>query len=374
MSGCLRRKLRPLLIGGLALALLAGAAAAADAPSPAYSADRVSVYKGVGTRAHVWTDGVRSRSESEDGRSGDYYDKEKGLSWRWDESGCRQMSLSGEGPPSSRKEERLGSETVAGHPTDKLKVTWTSSDQGRTSTDVVYQWRATDLKGLVIRSRSADGTYEMNLQNVVPGPPDPRRLAFPSPPCEYDEMADITRNAPQAPGGHRTIRFSDAGCKKLVPLPLTLSIPSDYAIRSGGPGADAGCFMGAVDDLDRVLASKREADFTSIRRGVFWCRVSGSTEFNPVLGKFVSDLGPQDQWPAAMKTMGAAKVAMSATTVGGIATLRVSGVMGGKSVYMLYLGLGDSPAILINYHPAGDGDPSDEDEWRHFVDSLQVAK
>lgn len=373
MSGWLPRTLSP-LVAVSTLAVPAAAARAADTPPLAYSADSVSVYKGETTRMRVWTDGVRSRTESEDGSSGRYSDKGKGLAWSWDKSGCRQMPLQHAGLTSTRKEERLGGESVAGHPTDKVKVTWTSSYEGKTSTDVEYEWRATDLRGLVIRTRNADGTFEKNLQNIVLGTPDGKRLAFPSPPCEYDEMADTTFDAPLAPGGHRTIRFSDAGCKKLVPLPLTLSIPSDYAIRSPGGGADAGCLMGAVDDLDRVTASKGEVDFASIRRGVFWCRVSGSTEFNPVAGKFVSELGPEDQWAAGLKTMGVEKVAMSEKTVGGVATLRITGVMAGKKVYMLYLGVGDSPAILINYHPAGAGDASDEAEWRHFVDSLQVAK
>jgi hypothetical protein len=41
---------------------------------------------------------------------------------------------------------------------------------------------------------------------------------------------------------------------------------------------------------------------------------------------------------------------------------------------MLYIGVGDSPAILINYHPAGKGGPPDDALWQQFLDSLQIAR
>jgi hypothetical protein len=65
---------------------------------------------------------------------------------------------------------------------------------------------------------------------------------------------------------------------------------------------------------------------------------------------------------------------MEPKEVGGIATLRVTGVLGGQAVYMLYIGFGDSPAILINYRPAGKGGAADRAEWQRFLDSLQPAR
>jgi hypothetical protein len=75
-----------------------------------------------------------------------------------------------------------------------------------------------------------------------------------------------------------------------------------------------------------------------------------------------------------MKAMGAENVDLAPLTVGGIATLRVSAVMNGERLYMLYIGYGDSPAVLINYKPAGKGGAADDVEWRRFLDSLQPAK
>jgi hypothetical protein len=305
-----------------ALLLLAAPAASAE-KTVAYSAEVVIVSEGVTKRAHVWTDGVRWKQQDDDGKSGHFQDEEKGLSWMWGPGfPCIQMPPHGADARPAPREEPLGGEVVAGHPTKKFKVTTTYRDGEKTVTDVRYVWRATDLGDLAIRQRSGDGTTERTLRNVVLGPPDPKLLSFPSPQCHYDETQDTTRYAPKAAGGYRTIPFSDAGCKQFVPLPLTLSIPSDYAIRSAGP---LGCFWGTEDDLGRALASKEEADFTNIRRGVFWCRASPSTEFDPVHEKFVSEEGPQEQWPAAMKALGARDVVMEPKTVGGIATLRVSG-------------------------------------------------
>jgi hypothetical protein len=355
-----------------ALLLLALAPASADKKPVAYSADVVVVNKGVTKKAHVWTDGIRWKQQDDDEASGHYEDEEKGLSWMWGPGfPCIQMPLHGANTAPAPKEEPMGTEVVAGHPTKKFKVTTTYNDGEKTVTDVRYLWRATDLADLVIHSRSGDGTVDRTLRNIVLGPPDPKVLAFPSPQCRYDATQDTTRYAPKAAGGHRTVPFFDAGCKQFVPLPLTLSIPSDYAIRSAGP---LGCFWGTEDDLARVLASKEEADFTSIRRGVFWCRSSPSTEFDPVHEKFVSDQGPQEQWPAAMRALGGRDVAIEAKKVGGIATLRVSGILSGQAVYMLYIGFGDSPAVLINYRPAGKGGAADRAEWQRFLDSIQPAK
>src|SRR5260370_22045131 len=129
------------------------------------------------------------------------------------------------------REEPAGTETIDGHATKKVKVTATHTLSGKTTTLVGFEWRVTDLQDLVIRRENEDGSVKMNVRNIVLGKPDENLLAFPSPPREYDEFQDTTRYAPQAAGGVRTVRFSDASCKKLVPLPLTPAIPSSYALQ-----------------------------------------------------------------------------------------------------------------------------------------------
>ena len=352
------------------VALLIVAGGPKGPPPQAYSADEVTVSKGVTTHGHIWTDGVRTKRQSDDGTSGSYQDDEKSLYWYWDKSGCTQKPPAG-GPIPDRTEVPVGSETIDGHPTRKFKVTATAVfTGGRTETWVNYQWRATDLGDLVIRSQALDGGYARRLQNVRMGRPDPKRLSRPDA-CTYDETIDTASYLPRAPGGRRTVSFRDASCKQLIALPLTMAIPSDYAIRSGG---SRGCFWGTPDDLERVLANPEDADFTSVRRGVFWCRLSLSTVFDPVHERFVSEDGPQERWPEALKAAGAEHVTLTPVKVGGIATLRASAVMGGQRVYMLYVGFGDSPAVLINYHPAGKGAPADDAAWRQFLDSFQATK
>jgi hypothetical protein len=269
------------------------------------------------------------------------------------------------------QEEAAGTETIDGHPTKKFKVTSSAAIGGKPMTAVEYVWKATDLQDLVIQRKSEDGSTVVNLKAIVVGKPDEKLLAFPSPPCKYDEAQDTTRNAPEAPGGFRTVRFSDASCKKLVPLPLTLSIPSDYEIR---PGGHMGCFWGSTDDLSRVLKTNDEADFAGIKRGVYWCRVSNSTEYDPIRKRFVNEHGTDDQWAKFLAGEGLQNVVMTPKTVGSIPTLRVTGAMKGQRVYMLYLGVGDSPAILINYRPAGKGGAADDAAWQVFLDSWRAAQ
>lgn len=338
---------------------------------PAYTAEMVVTVAGKETRSHVWSDGAILKSQSADGKSGRYVDSEKKLSWLYaPEFNCLQVPTEPEGYTSTTREEAAGSETIDGHPTKKVKITSAVTHEKKTTESVYTEWRASDLHDLVIRRRTADGT-EMRLEHVVLGKPDAKLLSFPNPPCKYDEALDKSHDAPQAAGGFRKVPFFDAGCKKLVPLPLTLVIPSDYAIR--GFGNTDNCFWGSPDDLDRVIV-KDGPDFEHIQRGVFWCRV-GSTEFDPVHEKFVSEQGNQDQWAASMKAMGMKNVTVTSKKIGTIPSARVTGSMNGKHVYMLYLAVprADSPAILINYHPVGKGGGADEAAWQRFLDSIEVA-
>ncbi len=372
-----RRSRLACTLSGAVLPLVFGAGAAAGetgVPPVAYRAEVIVVSKGETMRSLVVSDGVRRKTEAVNAKgesSGTYADNEKKLSWLWGPGfGCLQMPLDHAGVTS--REEPAGSETIDGHPTKKVKVTATHTLSGKTTTDVGFEWHATDLHDLVIRRENEDGSMKMNVRNIVPGKPDEKLLAFPSPPCKYDEFQDTTRDAPQAAGGVRTVRFSDASCKKLIPLPLTLAIPSDYAIQQGG---HLGCFWGTAEDLARVLRVTDEADFSAIRRGVFFCRVSDSTEYDPFRRRFVNQQGTDDQWAGALaRDAGAKNVVVTARNIDAIPTLRVTATVGGQRVYMLYMGVGDSPAILINYHPAGEGGPPDDALWQQFLDSLQIAR
>jgi hypothetical protein len=76
-----------------------------------------------------------------------------------------------------------------------------------------------------------------------------------------------------------------------------------------------------------------------------------------------------------MKSMGAKNVVVTSKKIGAIPTTRITASMNGQRVYMLYLAVPgtDSPAILINYHPAGKGNAADDAAWQHFIDSIEIA-
>ena len=360
----------------LTFVLLAAAAtcvfATEEKRPPAYAAELVATSGGQTMRSRIWSNGTIFKTQSLDGTSGQYIDYDRKLSWLYGTGfPCLQMPAQPEGHASTTREEIVGSETIDGHPTKKVKVSSVTHDK-KTATTAWIEWRASDLHDLVIRRRAEDGSFESHLEHVVLVKPDAKYFAFPNPPCKNDEALDKTRDAPQAAGGFRKVPFFDAGCKKLVPLPLTISIPSDYAIR--GFGNTDNCFWGSPDDLDRVIA-KDGADFEHIQRGVFWCRVSESTQFDPVHEKFINEQGPHDQWAASMKSMGLKNVTVTSKKIGTIPSTRVTGSMNGKHVYMLYLAVprADSPAILINYHPVGKGGGADDAAWQRFLDSIEVA-
>jgi len=356
--------------------ILAAASAttfAAETRPPAYSAEMIATGGGQTIRTHVWSDGKIVKSESADGKSGRYVDYDKKLSWVYGPGfPCVQVPIEPEGYAVTSREEIVGSETIDRHPVKKVKITSTIVHEKKTTTSVATEWRATDLHDLVLRSSFGDGSYQSHLEHVVLGMPDAKLMAFPNPPCKYDAIADTTHNAAQAAGGYRAVSFFDASCKKLVALPLTLSIPSDYAIR--GFNNSDNCFWGAADDLDRVI-TRDGPDFTNIHRGVFWCRVS-NTGYDPVQKKFVSESGTEDQWAAVMRAQGMRDAVVTSKKIGLIPTARVTGSMNGQHVYMLYLAVPftDSPAILINYHPAGKGNASDDAAWQRFLDSIDATK
>jgi hypothetical protein len=325
--------------------LFAVAASAAPKRPPAYTADAILTANGKTTRSRIWSDGTHLRVLDEDGKSGSYYDYSRGLSWIYSPKlECLQVplppdtgSVSDKASDKAAAEELLGTETVDGHPAKRVKNA------------VGTEWRATDLHDLVIRRRAADGSFEMHLEHVVAGAPDPKMLDF-----------------------ARQITFFDASCKQVIPLPLTMSIPSDYAIRKA-PGGN--CFFGTEEDLKRVIAPDG-ADFTAIRRGVFWFRLSENTMYDAATKHFVSNDGSSDRWAAAMKRMGAKDVTVTTQTVGTIPTARVTARMNGQKVYMLYIATGsgpEAPAALINYHPPAKGGVKDDEVWAGFVASVAKA-
>ncbi len=178
---------RRLFLALLLLCLPAVAIAATDVPPVAYSAEIVMVSNGKTMVTKVWSDGVRRKTElvTDDGsRSGSYADTAKRLSWQYGPGyPCIQLPI--RLPNFTTKDEALGNELVDGHPTKKFRVTNAATVGGKKETETYFEWRATDLKDLVIQRKFSNGS-QFNLRNIVVGTPEEKLMAFPSPPCKYD--------------------------------------------------------------------------------------------------------------------------------------------------------------------------------------------
>jgi hypothetical protein len=95
--------------------------------------------------------------------------------------------------PAKIKEEPIGDDTVAGHPTKKYKLTTTIDGKPHEQ----YVWRATDLKGFPIRSAAVDGSYESTFENVTLGAPDAKLF---QPPSNCKTMPDFGSMMGKPPG------------------------------------------------------------------------------------------------------------------------------------------------------------------------------
>jgi len=358
-----------------ALLLLLAATAGSGKPPPAYTAIETVTSEGKTSHTTIYTDGVRTKTVDDDGKSGSYRDDSLKTTWLWDPAyGCIHTTDTGDGAKADVREEPLGSETVDGHPARKVRKTikWTD-DKGKVTTSTTTVWYATDLDDFVIQAKSADGKYDRHVEKITMGAPDAKLLAFPSPPCDAREPQTIATAAPKPAGGYRTIRFDEGACELMVRLPISMSIPSDYTVRSVRP---AGCFWGTADDLNRLLANEKEANFESIQRGIFWVRASTDTEYNPAARKFVSEIGPEDQWAAAFRAIGAKDVVVTARPIGPYPATTVTLKSKGQRMYMLYLSPPnvDTIAMLVSYRTPGKGSAADDAVWKTFVDSLSEVK
>jgi hypothetical protein len=349
----------------LAVVLFSSAAIAAESSVPvAYTGEGVlTAPGGVKMTVKVWSDGVHTRrdwSGSDGAKSYYYYDTSRQTMWIYAAGKpCQQTPSKEDTLPRNAK--LLGSETIDGHPAQKFAISGVDPNDNETG----IEWRAADLGNLVIQWQRSNGA-EYHLRHIVTGKPDAETLKFPEQ-CKTSDVNDTTHYAAQAPGASRSVSFFDLACKKLVPLPLTFSLPSDFEIREGGP---MGCFAGRHDDLDRLLELSEQVNFDALKHAVIWVRTSDSTQFDPQHKVFRSELGSSDQWQAAYAHAGIRDVSVTARDVFGIPSVRVNAVVEGKPVRMFYMGYGDSPAILISYQPAPGGSSADDGDWQRFLDGI----
>src|SRR3954469_13508298 len=124
------------------LVAAATAVVAAETPRPpAYTAEMVATGGGQAVRSHVWSDGKILKSQSADGSAGRYVDYDKKLSWVYGTGfPCVQVPTDPEGYTATTREEALGSETIDGHPTKKVKLTSSVTHDKKTTVTASIEW------------------------------------------------------------------------------------------------------------------------------------------------------------------------------------------------------------------------------------------
>ena len=117
------------------LLLLAATTDNTKLPGPYTAVESVTI-EGKTSRTNTYFDGVHRKSASEDGKSGFYRDESLKTTWQWNPAyGCIHVTDTATGVKPDVHEEALGSETIAGHPTRKVRKTdkWTE-DKGKVNT------------------------------------------------------------------------------------------------------------------------------------------------------------------------------------------------------------------------------------------------
>lgn len=178
---------------------------------------------------------------------------------------------------------------------------------------------------------------------------------------------------PGASDSWTRIDFATATCHYISPeIALTFSIPPGFVTRDSKHGPGAGCFWGTREDIDRVLASGKGADFGKIQKGVFQAHLSTSSAYDPRTGKFADE----SQMLKTLESSGFTGGKVTPRQFGKYPARIVTGKSkGGSDLYLLYLapGLGTN-VLLINYRPATPPSAADAAVWTRFLDSIQPTK
>lgn len=163
------------------------AMAAAVQPSE-FSATIIMKNDGSTSNAHLFYTPKKIRMEMRDQGSDDKsiiitrLDKEVVWMLMTSEEMYMEMSLDNEkqnpliqGPGDIIKRERIGKDTIDGHPTIKEKVTFRKDDGKK---DSIYSWTATDL-GWPVKAEAIDGSWSYTFKDIKKGRQDPELFEVP---------------------------------------------------------------------------------------------------------------------------------------------------------------------------------------------------
>jgi hypothetical protein len=187
----------------------------------------------------------------------------------------------------------------------------------------------------------------------------------------------LAAHAPVAADAFRTISFNQIVCAKIPSLKIRFDVPADFIGRAPTPSIEAGCLWGAQDDLERALKDPNEGDFTALRRGIFFARVSTNIVNDPATGMFdAMDGSGEAGIRASLARAGGKVVVWKKETLAGLPALQVVADVMGSRVYMLYLGNTQysSNAMLLNYYRPRKSGPADDKLWARFVAGIKPAE
>src|SRR5262245_8482177 len=153
----------------------------------------------------------------------------------------------------------------------------------------------------------------------------------------------------------------------VVEVPVTVTLPADYEALYDEDNATNGTFWATKDDL-RAAFQGDGVDTKKLKRGAFWFRHTLNVGYDAQTGKFI----PEESDESLAKKAGATNFKRTQSTVNGRAICTITGQVGTRSFYMLYVWTGiDTNCILVSYHhPAGKHTPQDDEIWAQFVNGL----
>ena len=194
------------IISFLALAVMFSDAALAAAPALEGSADFETVRQGlISTSGKLYARGkkIRTDTEARGMKTSMIMETENRKVWVIAGDNCLQHDLSGDASRTSflitepgAKEERVATETIDGHPTEKFKVTTSPGGKPR----VHYVWRATDLKGFPVQASDEAGTTKTKLKNIDLRKPDAALFKPPSGCRAMPNIKELRRELEQLHG------------------------------------------------------------------------------------------------------------------------------------------------------------------------------
>jgi hypothetical protein len=187
----------------------------------------------------------------------------------------------------------------------------------------------------------------------------------------------LAAHAPVSADAFRTISFNQLVCGKIPSSKIRFDVPADFIGRAPTPSIEAGCLWGTQDDLERVTANPNEGDFTSLRRGVFFARVSTNIVNIPATGIFDQMDGSGEAGiRASLNQAGGKVIVWKKETVAGLPALQIVADAMGSRVYMLYLGnvQSSSNAMLLNYYRPKKSGPADDKLWARFIEGIKKAE